>query len=543
MWNSRRLRHLAEYQMLSVKQEFLHAETQLSVAHTAAPWLADGPDVLSPDALKFVALLHVKFNARRTELLKARETRQADFDRGMLPDLLADTAAIRSGDWSVAEPPSDLRDRRVEITGPITRKMFINALNSGARVFMADSEDALSPTWQNIVQGQQNLFDAARLQLSLDENGKQYRLKDEIATIVMRPRGWHLVDSNLTVNGEPVSASLLDFGLHFFHNATALLKRGSGPYFYLPKLESHLEARLWNDVFTFSQNQLNIPHGTIRATVLIETLPASLEMEEILFELKDHASGLNAGRWDYIFSFIKVFRKDNTRVLPDRAQVTMTVPFMRAYAERLVAICHKRGAHAIGGMSAFIPNRRDKEVNDTAFANVLSDKLREASQGFDGTWVAHPDLVAVARQAFDPLFTERTDQKHIAPDIPDNTAALIDSAISGASVTLDGIRNNIRVALLYIQAWLDGSGAVAIDNLMEDAATAEICRAQLWQWLQHAVTLDNGKSFSTDFYTELVNEQASGLPGTEAARQILDQLVLQAEPAAFLTLLAYPQLR
>lgn len=528
--------------MSATSHTFNRDGRSLSVGHRHAPWLTEGPDVLSQDALEFVAVLHDLFNSRRVELLKARESRQAEFDTGVLPGLLPETADIRGGEWHVAAAPDDLQDRRVEITGPITRKMFINALNSGARVFMADSEDALAPTWRNIVQGQQNLFDAARLQLSLDENGKQYRLNKEIATIVMRPRGWHLLDDNLIVNGEPVSASLLDFGLHFFHNAAALLKRGSGPYFYLPKLESHLEARLWNDVFTFAQNELGIPHGTIRATVLIETLPAAFEMEEILFELKDHASGLNAGRWDYIFSFIKVFRKDKTRVLPDRAQVTMTVPFMRAYAERLVAICHKRGAHAIGGMSAFIPNRRDEQVNEKAFANVLADKSREAGQGFDGTWVAHPDLVSVARQAFDPLFTERTDQKHVTPAIPADTAVLIDPAVPDGNVTVDGIRNNIRVALLYIQAWLDGTGAVAIDNLMEDAATAEISRGQLWQWLQHEVSLDNGETFSIDTYTELAEKQSSALPGTQAARQILDQLVLEPDPASFLTLLAYPQL-
>lgn len=513
-----------------------------NIAHTSAPWLASGPNVLTAEALAFVAELHEHFEPQRRALLAARAARQLEFDGGVLPGLLPETAHIRQAEWTVAEAPVDLQDRRVEITGPITRKMFINALNSGAKVFMADAEDALSPTWQNVVEGQQNLFEAARLQLSLEEGGKSYRLNDEVATIVMRPRGWHLVDRHVRVDGVAVAGALLDFGLHFFHNARALLARGSGPYFYLPKLESHHEARLWNDVFLFAQERLGLPGGTIRATVLIETLPAAFEMEEILFELRAHASGLNAGRWDYIFSFIKTFRKDPTRVLPDRSQVTMTVPFMRAYAERLVAICHRRGAHAIGGMSAFIPNRRDEEVNRRAFANVLADKLREAGQGFDGTWVAHPDLVAVARQAFDPRLGDRPHQKEIRPDVGDDVSALIEADVPDGSITVAGVRNNIRVALLYVRAWLEGVGAVAIDNLMEDAATAEISRSQLWQWLQHGATLDSGEPLTAARYLALAQEQSAAIEGSDAARAILDQLVLSPVPEAFLTLRAYDQL-
>lgn len=522
--------------------EFDAGGEQLSIRHDAAPWLGSGPQVLGANALEFIGALHTRFNDRRLQLLAARQTRQGEYDAGTTPGLLIETERIRNSDWTVAPAPADLRDRRVEITGPITRKMFINALNSGAQVFMADSEDALSPTWQNIVEGQQNLFDAARLELALDENGKQYRLNEETATFVMRPRGWHLEDRHVTVNAQPVSASLLDFGLHFYHNARALLDRGSGPYFYLPKLESHLEARLWNDVFVYAQERLGISQGTIRATVLIETLPAAFEMDEILYELKDHASGLNAGRWDYIFSFIKTFQEDASKVLPDRAQVTMTVPFMKAYAERLVAVCHKRGAHAIGGMSAFIPNRRDQEINRSAFAQVLADKNREAGQGFDGTWVAHPDLVPVAREAFHAVLGDSDDQKHIQPVVSDDTAVLIDPQVTGGQITVAGVRSNIRVAILYMAAWLDGTGAVAIDNLMEDAATAEISRSQLWQWLKHSASLDDGEVLSKEKYLQLADEVTASIPEGEQARKLLDDMVLSARPSPFLTLPAYTHL-
>ncbi len=503
-------------------------------------------DILTPPALDFVAALHREFNPRRLELLQRRAERQQAIDAGQFPDFLPETAHIRESEWQVAPAPPDLQDRRVEITGPVDRKMMINALNSGARVFMADFEDALSPTWVNVVQGQINLRDAVRRTISFESpDGRIYRLAEKTATLVVRPRGWHLVERHVLVDGEPISASLFDFGLYFFHNAHELLNRGSGPYFYLPKLESHLEARLWNDVFNFAQDRLGIPRGTIRATVLIETILAAFEMDEILWELRDHAAGLNAGRWDYIFSVIKKFRRHRDFLLPDRAQVTMTVPFMRAYTELLVRTCHRRGAHAIGGMAAFIPSRRDPQVNEIALAKVREDKEREANDGFDGTWVAHPDLVPVATEVFDRVLGEKPHQKdRLREDVRVTARDLLDVRVPGGRITEAGLRNNLSVALQYLDSWLRGQGAAAIFNLMEDTATAEISRAQLWQWRFHAATLDDGRLVTKELYEQIRNEELAKL-GSEAtgrlreAREILDRLVLTDEFTEFLTLIAY----
>ncbi|MEO6577796.1 MAG: malate synthase A, partial [Candidatus Limnocylindria bacterium] len=454
-----------------------------------------GAEVLTRDALAFVADLHRRFNPRRLELLAARTERQARFDAGELPDFLPETAFIREDtSWHVASAPADLDDRRVEITGPAEPKMMINALNSGAKVFMCDFEDALSPTWDNVVTGQWAVREAARRRLTLRTPEKNYELKPEIATLVIRPRGWHLDESHVTIDGAPISASLFDFGLALFHNATQQLARGSGPYFYLPKLQSHLEARLWNDVFVHTQQELGIPQGSIRATVLIEHILLAFEMDEVLYELRDHAAGLNAGRWDYIFSMIKAFRSRDDMILPDRASVTMSVPFMRAYAQLLVRTCHRRGAHAMGGMAAFIPSRRDPEVNIKALAAVRADKERESSDGFDGTWVAHPDLVSVAREVFDGVLGDRPNQKvSRRPEVDATAAGLIDASVPDGRITESGVRANISVGLAYLASWLAGNGAAAINNLMEDAATAEISRSQLWQWRTNGVPLDDGR--------------------------------------------------
>jgi len=502
--------------------------------------------ILTEPALDFVASLHREFSLRRKQLLERRAERQQAIDAGHFPDFLPETAHIRESEWRVAPTPPDLEDRRVEITGPVDRKMMINALNSGARVFMADFEDALSPTWENVVQGQINLRDAVRRTISFESpDGRVYRLADKTATLVVRPRGWHLVERHVLVDGEPISASLFDFGLYFFHNAHELLARNTGPYFYLPKLESHREARLWNDVFNFAQDRLGIPRGTIRATVLIETILAAFEMDEILWELRDHAAGLNAGRWDYIFSVIKKFRRHREFLLPDRAQVTMTVPFMRAYTELLVRTCHRRGAHAIGGMAAFIPSRRDPQVNEIALAKVREDKEREAKDGFDGTWVAHPDLVPVALEVFDRVLGEQPHQKHrLREDVQVTARDLLDVRVPGGRITEGGLRNNVSVALQYLDSWLRGQGAAAIFNLMEDTATAEISRAQLWQWRFHRAELDDGRPVTAELYVQIRDEELTKLGGEGAgrlreAREILDRLVLDDEFTEFLTYLAY----
>jgi malate synthase len=488
--------------------------------------------ILTAEALDFVASLEREFGSRRSELLEARRRRQEELDAGAMPDF-----APAPEDFRVAPAPADLRDRRVEITGPVDRKMMINALNSGARVFMADFEDANSPTWTNVVEGQQNLIDAVRRTISLETEEKSYRLNEETATLLVRPRGWHLVEKHVLVDGRPVSASLFDFGLYVHHNARELVERGTGPYFYLPKLESHLEARLWNDVFLSAQDALGLPRGTIKATVLIETILAAFEMDAILYELRDHSGGLNAGRWDYIFSVIKKFRDRPEFVLPDRAQVTMTVPFMRAYTELLVKTCHRRGAHAIGGMAAFIPSRRDAAVNEVALAKVREDKDREAGAGFDGTWVAHPDLVPVATERFDAVLGERPNQVERQRDDVEVTAAeLLDVAATPGEVTDDGVRANVSVGIQYLGAWLNGTGAAAINNLMEDVATAEISRSQIWQWLRH------GRVSREDLVRAEEDELATLGEAYRPAREVFDEVALGEDFVEFLTLPAYERL-
>ena len=506
--------------------------------------------VLTPDALAFVADLHRRFNPTRERQLAARRDRQAAFDAGELPGFLPETAEIRDDpSWRVASAPADLDDRRVEITGPAEPKMMINALNSGARVFMADFEDALSPTWGNVVSGQLAVREAVRHRLTFETDEKTYQLDEKLATLLIRPRGWHLDEAHLLVDGAPVSASLFDFGLTFFHNAREQLERGSGPYFYLPKLESHNEARLWNDVFVAAQEAAGLPRGSIRATVLIETILGAFEMDEILYELRDHAAGLNAGRWDYIFSIIKKLGSRADKVLPDRGQVTMAVPFMRAYQQLLVRTCHARGAHAIGGMSAFIPNRREPEITERALKAVREDKEREAGDGSDGTWVAHPDLVPVAGAIFDRVLGERRNQKdRLRPDVRVSGEELLDVTIPGAAITERGVRGNVSVGLAYLASWLAGNGAAALNNLMEDAATAEISRSQLWQWRTHGSRLDDGRPMMSELYAEVRDQELERLrhalpdaPWTDASA-LLDELVLSDDFAEFLTLLAYPRL-
>ncbi len=507
--------------------------------------------LLTREALAFLTQLERQFGRQRRALLARRDERRASFRAGGLPTFLDETRAVREGSWQVAPAPADLDDRRVEITGPVERKMMINALNSGAKVFMADFEDALSPNWENVVAGQVNCRAAVRRTLEFTSpEGKAYRLNPTTATLLVRPRGWHLVEKHVTLDGEPMSGSLFDFGLYLFHNGAELTQRGSGPYFYLPKLESHLEARLWDEVFTFSQEALGIRHGTIRATVLIETILAAFEMEEILYELRDHAAGLNAGRWDYIFSVLKNFGHRPEFVLPDRSQVTMAVPFMRAYTEMLVRACHRRGAHAIGGMAAFIPSRRDAEANARAMAKVREDKLREAQIGFDGSWVAHPDLVPVAQAVFDETFGVKPNQKdRQREDVIPDEARLLDVRIPAGQVTEHGVRTNIRVALEYLENWLEGRGAVGIDNLMEDSATAEISRTQLQQWLRQQVKLEDGIPLTPQRYATLAKEELAGLersgpggPQREEAATLLNRLVHEQVPEEFLTLGAYDYL-
>ncbi len=503
--------------------------------------------VLTSDALAFVARLHRRFEPERRRLLARRVDRQRAIDGGARPDFLPETADVRRAEWTVAAPPAPLTDRRVEITGPVDRKMMINAFNSGASAFMADFEDSLAPTWSNVIEGQANLQDAVRrtLTFAAPGGGREYRLDERIATLLVRPRGWHLGEQHVYVDGAPVSASLFDAGLFLFHNAREQLARGAGPYLYLPKMESHLEARLWNEVFVAAEDGLAIPRGSIRATVLIETILAAFEMDEILYELREHSAGLNAGRWDYIFSIIKKFRADPALVLPDRAQITMTVPFMRAYTELLVRTCHRRGAHAIGGMAAFIPSRRDEAVNRVALAKVREDKQRESRDGFDGSWVAHPDLVPVARAAFDEVLGTRPNQVDRARnDVQVGARELLDLQVPDGRVTLGGVRTNVRVALQYIESWLRGNGAVGIDNLMEDTATAEISRAQLWQWVHHAVPLaDEGalmdagryRSERADVLAALTADAGADARWNDAAA-LLDELVLADRFADFLTI-------
>jgi malate synthase len=520
---------------------------------------AGGPrfeEVLTDDALVLVERLHREFEPTRRDLLRRRDERQAELDAGASLDFLDGTREVREGDWSVAPVPGDLQDRRVEITGPTSRKMVINALNSGARGFMADFEDANSPTWSNMIGGQLNLADAVRRTIEHEEGGKAYRLGEDPATLLVRPRGWHLPERHLVVDGEPVAGALVDFGLFLHRNAAELLQRGSGPYFYLPKLESHVEARLWNDVFCAAQDALGIDRGTIKATVLIETLPAAFEMEEILHELRDHAAGLNAGRWDYIFSAIKRFRANADFVLPDRAKVTMTVPFMRAYTDLLVKTCHRRGAHAMGGMAAVIPSRTDEEANKRAFEAVRADKQREATAGFDGTWVAHPDSVPVAMEAFDDVLLEGPNQlSRQRDDVDPRARELLDVASTPGEVTEEGLRGNVNVGIQYISSWLRGNGAAAIYGLMEDAATAEIARGQVWQWIRHGVKLDDGRPVTAELVRALEDSELErirrevgddewfereGRPGE--SRELFERVALSEDFVEFLTLPAYERL-
>jgi malate synthase len=504
--------------------------------------LPDWEAVLAPDVLRFVALLQRELNPRREELLAKRQERKLRLDAGELPDFLPDTRGIRESEWTVAPIPSDLVDRRVEITGPVDRKMIINALNSGANVFMADFEDANSPTWANNLDGHVNLIDAVRRTITFEAGGKQYKLNEKIATLLVRPRGWHLVEEHVHVDGKPVSASLFDFALYFFHNAKELLARGSGPYFYLPKMESHLEARLWNDVFVRAQQLLGIPNGSIRATVLIETILASFEMHEILWELRDHSAGLNCGRWDYIFSFIKKFRARRDFLTPDRASVTMDKAFLAAYVDLLIETCHRRGIHAMGGMAAFIPIKNDPAANDAAIEKVRADKLREVRAGHDGTWVAHPALVAVAKEVFDEHMAG-ANQIEKRTDKSVRSTQLLE--IPQGVVTEKGVRQNINVGILYLEAWLGGHGAVPLYNLMEDAATAEISRTQLWQWLHHGATLDDGRPFTHELYARIRDEELQSIgPRThiDRAAAIFDRLIVDDQLADFLTLPAYQEL-
>jgi malate synthase len=495
--------------------------------------------VLEDGALDFLGDLHRRFDPMRRAALVIRSERRTRLRAGERPVFRPETRGIRASDWQISPVPAALADRRVEITGPTERKMLVNALNSGARVFMADFEDANVPTWDNVLDGQINLTEAIAGTIELRTDERTYRLKDEIATLCVRPRGWHLPERHIRVNGEPGSGALVDFGLFAFRNGRELAGRGEGPFFYLPKLESHREARIWNQVFSFTEDRLELPRGTIRATVLIETILAAFEMDEILYELREHAAGLNAGRWDYIFSAIKSFPEDAGAVLPDRAQVTMTVPFMRAYTELLVATCHRRGAHAIGGMAAFIPSRRDPEVNEQAIAKVREDKRREARDGCDGSWVAHPDLVPVAMEVFDEVLGARPNQlEHTREDVAVSEEQLLDLEVPGGEVTSDGLRSNVAVGLRYLSAWLGGNGAVAIFNLMEDAATAEISRTQIWQWLHH------GRVERSEVERILEQEAAAldGTPHVEQAVALFRRVALGDALEEFLTLPAYEML-
>ncbi|MCM3411269.1 malate synthase A [Metabacillus litoralis] len=509
--------------------------------------------VLTPEALRFVEKLERNFGDRRRELLQRREDRQREIDNGKLPGFLEETEHIRNGDWTVAPIPQDLQDRRVEITGPVDRKMVINALNSGAKVFMADFEDATSPSWENVMNGQINLKDAVRRTISFEnEGGKTYQLNEETATLKVRPRGWHLEEKHIELDGKRMSASLVDFGLFCFHNAKELIERGSGPYFYLPKMESHLEARLWNDVFCFAQDELNISRGTIKATVLIETIMAAFEMDEILYELKEHSAGLNCGRWDYIFSYLKKLRNCRSVILPDRAQVTMTVHFMRSYSLLAIQTCHKRNAHAMGGMAAQIPVKNNPVANERAFEKVRADKEREATYGHDGTWVAHPALVQVAKDVFDKHMKTPNQIHRKREDVNVTAEDLLE--VPDGIITEEGVRTNIDVGIRYIASWLSGRGAAPIHNLMEDAATAEISRAQVWQWIRHPRgILEDGRKLTFELYDLLRDEEVQKIRESvgeiafqkghfEEAVLVFDELVKRDEFIDFLTIPSYEKL-
>lgn len=528
----------------------------MTISHTVPENVAKAHEILSEEALAFVEALHEKFDARRLELLEQRATNRETASKNGGMDFLPETAQVRAGDWKVAPAPEALTDRRVEMTGPATpSKMAINALNSGAKVWLADLEDAASPSWANQIDAIANLRDAATGGLEFTSpEGKQYTLREDqpLAVVVTRPRGWHLPEFNIKVNGKNGSGSLTDFGLHFFHTAKALLAKGHGPYYYLPKMESYLEARLWNDVFTFAEEYVGIDHGTIRATVLIETIPAAFQMDEILYELRDHASGLNAGRWDYLFSIIKYFRDaGDSFILADRSSITMTAPLMKAYTDLLVQTCHKRGAFAMGGMAAFIPSRRDEEINRQAFQKVSKDKTREANDGFDGSWVAHPDLVPVCREVFDNVLGDKPNQLHVLrEDVQVTADQLLDVPSAGSQRTEAEMRANLYVAIRYIAVWLSGNGAVAIHNLMEDAATAEISRSQIWQQIHNGVTYtDSGNQATRELISSAFEEQMEILRGevgsedfekyyVPAGKLISDMVLTEGYPD-FLTLPAY----
>ncbi|WP_132748465.1 malate synthase A [Scopulibacillus darangshiensis] len=508
-------------------------------------------EILTPDALKFVQKLNREFSDTREALLQKRQERQAEIDNGKMPDFLPETEKIRNSSWTIDPLPKDLQDRRVEITGPVDRKMVINALNSGAKLFMADFEDANAPTWHNNIQGQLNLRDAVNGTISFEnkENGKKYKLNNETATLVVRPRGWHLTEKHVLIDGKPVSASLFDFGLYFFHNAKQLIKKGTGPYFYLPKMESHLEARLWNDVFVFSQKELGIPNGTIKATVLIETILAAFEMDEILYELRQHSAGLNCGRWDYIFSYLKRFRNRPDVILPDRQQVTMTVPFMRSYSLLCIKTCHKRHAPAIGGMAAQIPVKNDQKKNDEALDKVHADKERDATDGHDGSWVAHPALVPVAKEEFDKYMPAPNQIDRQREDVKATAQDLI--RVPEGTITEEGMRTNINVGIQYIASWFRGNGAAPINHLMEDAATAEISRAQVWQWIRHPRgVLDDGRDITMALFEQFLGEEMQKIKQEvgadqfasgryEEARDLFSRLTKDDEFADFLTIPGY----
>ena len=512
-------------------------------------------EILTQDALEFIRDLHRMFNKERKSLLQKRQDRQEEINKGVSLDFLPNTLIIRNSEWSVSPIPADLQDRRTEITGPVDRKMVINALNSGAKVFMADFEDASTPSWNNLLDGQINLRDAIRKQIDFTaENGKKYSLNADVAVLKVRPRGWHMEENHILIDGEPISASLFDFGLYFFHNGWELIRRGSGPYFYLPKIESHLEAKLWNDIFIAAQEAVGIPRATIKATVLIETITAAFEMDEIIYMLSEHLAGLNAGRWDYIFSCIKKFHQFPECVLPDRSQITMSVPFMRSYAKLLVQTCHKRKAHAMGGMSAFIPSRKDEHINKLAFDKVTADKELEASTGFDGTWVAHPDLIRVALIPFDKILGNNPHQKHIMLENEVITASQLSNfTIPDSCITEAGIRMNIQIGILYIESWLRGVGAAAIHNLMEDAATAEISRAQLWQWIHHKAKTYYGVTIDISMYKFFLADEIQKIKHVIGednyfngkffdAINLFDKLVTQEKFDLFLTTEAYSTL-
>lgn len=510
-------------------------------------------EILTPEALQFVEQLERKFGARRKELLEKRKVIQGEINQGKMPTFLEETRHIREGNWTINPLPNDLQDRRVEITGPVDRKMIINALNSGAKLFMADFEDANSPTWSNCIEGQINLRDAIRGTITFENpNGKTYKLNEKTAVLKVRPRGWHLEEKHVLLDGQPISGSLFDFGLYFFHNAKALIEKGSGPYFYLPKIENHHEARLWNDVFIFAENELQIPQGTIKSTVLIETILAAFEMDEILYELKEHSAGLNCGRWDYIFSFLKKFRNFDHVIFPDRAQVTMTVPNMRAYSLLAIKTCHRRNAPAIGGMAAQIPVKGDAAKNDDAFAKVRADKEREARDGHDGTWVAHPGMVSTAKEVFD-LLVEKPNQIHRKrEDVQVEAQDLLQ--VPEGTITEAGLRTNVNVGIQYIASWLSGRGAAPINNLMEDAATAEISRAQVWQWIRHPKgILEDGRNITKELFLAVKEEELEKIKaevGAEAfqtgnfteAAQLFEDLSLADDFADFLTNPAYEKL-